>query len=108
RLLPWRSLSWRRRRQRRSGRKRGRCCAGRSGRGSCCSPSCWRAPPLIRGISNLKGSIGGMFKKLNIKPNERPRLLGELGDLSHAKVSASEFKYSRNTEIFGEAEPADY
>ena len=49
-----------------------------------------------------------MFKKLNIKPNERHRLLGELGDLSHAKVSASEFKYSRNTEIFGEAEPADY
>ena len=49
-----------------------------------------------------------MFKKLNIKPNERPRLLGELGDLSHAKVSASEFKYCRNTEIFGEAEPADY
>ena len=49
-----------------------------------------------------------MFKKLNIKPNERPRLLGELGDLAHAKLSASEFKYSRNTEIFGEAEPADY
>ena len=48
-----------------------------------------------------------MFKKLNIKPNERPRLLGELGDLSHANVSASEFKYCRNTEIFGEAEPAD-
>ena len=45
-----------------------------------------------------------MFKKLNIKPNER-QLVGEL---SHAKVSASEFKYSRNTEIFGEAEPADY
>jgi CRP/FNR family nitrogen fixation transcriptional regulator len=47
-----------------------------------------------------------MFKKLNI--NERPRLLGELGDLSHAKVSASEFKYSRDTEIFGEGEPANY
>jgi len=49
-----------------------------------------------------------MFKKLNIKPNERSRLVGELGDLSHSKVRASEFKYSRNTEIFGEAEPADY
>ena len=45
-----------------------------------------------------------MFKKLNIKPNER-QLLGEL---SHAKVSASEFKYSKGTEIFGEAEPAAY
>jgi len=49
-----------------------------------------------------------MFIKLNIKPNERLRLLGELGDLSHAKISASEFKYSRDTEIFGEAEPAAY
>ena len=49
-----------------------------------------------------------MFKKLNTDPNKRPRLLGELGDLSHAKVSSSEFKYSKGTEIFGEAEPADY
>ena len=49
-----------------------------------------------------------MFKKRNTDPNKRPRLLGELGDLSHAKVSASEFKYSKGTEIFGEAEPADY
>src|SRR6476660_8194438 len=49
-----------------------------------------------------------MFKKLNIKPNARLRLLGELGELSHAKIRASDFKYSRHTEIFGEAEPADY
>jgi len=47
-----------------------------------------------------------MFKKRN--PNKRPRLLGELGNLSHAKVSASEFKYSKGTEIFGEAESAAY
>ena len=46
-----------------------------------------------------------MFKKLD---TDRPRLLGELGDLSYARVSSSEFKYSGGTEIFGEAEPADY
>src|SRR6185295_12822360 len=49
-----------------------------------------------------------MFKKRNTDPNKRPRLLGELGNVSHAKVSASEFKCSKGTEIFGEAEPADY
>ena len=46
-----------------------------------------------------------MFKKLD---TDRPRLLGQLGDLSHARVSSSEFKYGGGTEIFGEAEPADY
>ena len=49
-----------------------------------------------------------MFKNLNTAPENKPRLLGELGDLSHAKVSASEFKYSKGTEIFGQAEAADY
>jgi CRP/FNR family transcriptional regulator, nitrogen fixation regulation protein len=49
-----------------------------------------------------------MFTNLNTDPNKRPRLLGELGDLSHAKVSSSEFKYRKDTEIFGQAEPADY
>ncbi len=38
----------------------------------------------------------------------KPRLLGELGDLSHATVSASEFKYSQGTEIFGQEEAAEY
>jgi CRP/FNR family nitrogen fixation transcriptional regulator len=46
-----------------------------------------------------------MLTNLNSK---MPRLLGELGDLSHAKVSSGEFKYGKGTEIFGEAEPADY
>jgi CRP/FNR family transcriptional regulator, nitrogen fixation regulation protein len=45
---------------------------------------------------------------LNTDPNKRLRLLGALGDLSHAKVSSSEFKYRKDTEIFGQAEPADY
>ena len=49
--------------------------------------------------------VSDMFKKLN---RDRPRLLGELGDLSYARVSSSEFKYGGGTEIFGEAEPADY
>jgi len=46
-----------------------------------------------------------MLTNLNSK---MPRLLGELDDLSHAKVSSGEFKYGKGTEIFGEAEPADY
>ena len=49
-----------------------------------------------------------MFKNLNTDSNKKPRLLGELGDLSHAKVSSGEFKYGKGTEIFGQAEPADY
>jgi len=49
-----------------------------------------------------------MFTKLKTDPDERPRFLGELGDLSHARVSSSKFKYSTGTEIFGEAEPAEY
>ena len=63
------------------------------------------------GPRSLKASITGhldMFKKPNTDPDKMPRLLGELGDLSHAKVSSSEFKYSGGTEIFGEAEAADY
>jgi len=49
-----------------------------------------------------------MFVNLNNNPANRPRFLGELGALSQNDVSQSEFKYSRGTEIFGEAEPAEY
>src|SRR4029079_522679 len=49
-----------------------------------------------------------MFTYLNTDPSKRPRLRGELGDLSHGRVCSAEHKYARNTEIFGEAEPADY
>jgi CRP/FNR family nitrogen fixation transcriptional regulator len=49
-----------------------------------------------------------MFTNLNTDPSRRPRLLGELGDLSDTKVSPSEFKYRKGTEIFGQGEPADY
>jgi CRP/FNR family transcriptional regulator, nitrogen fixation regulation protein len=49
-----------------------------------------------------------MYKNLNIDPDKKPRLLGQLGDLSHTKVSSSDFKYTKDTEIFGEAEPAEF
>ena len=48
-----------------------------------------------------------MFTNLNAD-HKKPRFLGELGDLSHAKVSSGEFKFRRGTEIFGEQEPAHY
>lgn len=46
----------------------------------------------------------------NVSPDagKRPRLLGELGELSHRSVSSSEYKYARGTEIFGAEEPAEY
>ena len=49
-----------------------------------------------------------MLTNVNIGPEKRLRLLGELGDLSHTKVRSSEFKYRKGSEIFGQAEPADY
>jgi CRP/FNR family transcriptional regulator, nitrogen fixation regulation protein len=49
-----------------------------------------------------------MFTNLNTDPAKKPRLLGELGDLLHTKVSSSEFRYRKDTEIFGQNEPADY
>ncbi len=49
-----------------------------------------------------------MLTNINTDPGKKPRLLGELGDLSHTRVSAAEYKYSKGIEIYGEAEPADY
>src|SRR4051794_7825537 len=49
-----------------------------------------------------------MYKNLNTDPDKKPRLLGQLGDLSHAKVSSTDCKYLKDTEIFGEAEAAEY
>ena len=49
-----------------------------------------------------------MFTYLNTDPSKRPRLRGELGDLSHGRVCSAEHKYAKGIEIFGEAEPADY
>ena len=49
-----------------------------------------------------------MFVNVNAHPGSRPKALGQLGELSRARVILSEFKYKKGTEIFGEAEPADY
>src|SRR5215208_3188087 len=49
-----------------------------------------------------------MFTNLNTDPAKKPRLVGLLADLSHAKVSSSDFKYVKHHEIFGQAEPAEY
>src|SRR5581483_7784624 len=49
-----------------------------------------------------------MFVKVNPDPASRPRFAGELGNLSPAQIFLSEFKYRRGTEIFGEAEAAEY
>src|SRR6476620_9831791 len=49
-----------------------------------------------------------MFVNVNAHPGSRPKVLGELGELSRAKAILSEFKYKKGTEIYGEAEPADY
>jgi hypothetical protein len=48
-----------------------------------------------------------MFVSVNAHPGSKPKPLGQLGELSRARVIPSEFKYNRGTEIFGETEPAD-
>jgi CRP/FNR family nitrogen fixation transcriptional regulator len=49
-----------------------------------------------------------MFRNLNAVSPKKDWFAHELDDLSHAKVSSSEYKYNKGTEIFGEAEPAKY
>src|SRR5436309_2132994 len=49
-----------------------------------------------------------MFVNVNSHPGSRPKVLGELGELSRARVILSEFKYSKGAEVFGEAERAEY
>src|SRR5579871_3767214 len=49
-----------------------------------------------------------MFVNLNSGPANRPRFLGEFGNLSNSELNLSEFKYRRGSEIFGEAEAAEY
>jgi CRP/FNR family transcriptional regulator, nitrogen fixation regulation protein len=49
-----------------------------------------------------------MLVNINAVSAGRRNALGELGELSRARVNSSEFKYSRGAEIYGEAEPADY
>jgi CRP/FNR family transcriptional regulator, nitrogen fixation regulation protein len=49
-----------------------------------------------------------MFINVNAHLSTRPKALGELGELSRARIVLSEFKYDRGAEIYGQAEPADY
>ena len=49
-----------------------------------------------------------MLTNISTDPGKKPRLLGELGELSHRSVSSAEYKYRRGTEIFGAEEPAEY
>jgi CRP/FNR family nitrogen fixation transcriptional regulator len=49
-----------------------------------------------------------MFVNVNAHPGSKPKALGELGQLSRARLVLSEFKYDRGSEIYGQAEPAEY
>jgi CRP/FNR family nitrogen fixation transcriptional regulator len=49
-----------------------------------------------------------MFVNVNAHPGSQPKISGQLGELSRARVALSEFKYVRGTEIYGEAEQAEY
>jgi CRP/FNR family transcriptional regulator, nitrogen fixation regulation protein len=49
-----------------------------------------------------------MFVNVNTNRTNRPKFLGEHGNLARTQFLLSEYKYSRGAEIFGEAEPAEY
>jgi CRP/FNR family transcriptional regulator, nitrogen fixation regulation protein len=49
-----------------------------------------------------------MFVNVNAGVANRARFLSQLGSLSQAEITPSEFKYHRSAEIFGEREPAEY
>jgi len=49
-----------------------------------------------------------MLVNVNAASAGKQNALGELGELSRARVNLSEFRYNRSAEIYGETEPADY
>src|SRR5215469_15543215 len=49
-----------------------------------------------------------MFVNVNANSAGSARFIGEFSSLPNSQVTFSEFKYSRGSEIFGEAEPAEY
>ena len=49
-----------------------------------------------------------MLVNINAASAGRQSALGELGELSRARVILSEFKYNRGAEIYGQTEPAEY
>lgn len=48
-----------------------------------------------------------MFANLNASPRHRPPLFDDR-QFTRGNISLNEFRYSKGTEIYGEAEPADY
>ena len=49
-----------------------------------------------------------MFANFNGSRTHKARFLGELGSVLQSGITLNEFKYCRGSEIFGEAEPAEY
>ena len=49
-----------------------------------------------------------MFVNINAGLANRARFPSQLGSLSKAEITPSEFKYHRSAEVFGEGEPAEY
>lgn len=49
-----------------------------------------------------------MLVNVNARQPRQDQFNGVLGGLSRAHVAANQFRYRRGTEIYGEAEPADY
>src|SRR5215212_3324321 len=49
-----------------------------------------------------------MLINVNAASYGKQNALGELGELSRARVNLSEFRYNRSAEIYGEAEPSEY
>src|SRR4051794_37104731 len=49
-----------------------------------------------------------MFVNVNAHPGSRSKAVGELGELSRAQAILIEFKYKKGSEVYGEAEPANY
>jgi CRP/FNR family transcriptional regulator, nitrogen fixation regulation protein len=63
---------------------------------------------LVFGHACTKG-VGDGFMLVKANGNStRPTVRSALGTLSRDRVLASEFRYRRDAEIFGEAEPADF
>src|SRR6478752_7561002 len=60
----------------------------------------------VDAVANPSAAKG--LNEMEKRNTEKPELLSRFGDLSHAKVSSSEFKYLKRAKIFGETEPADY
>src|SRR3954467_15266978 len=66
-------------------------------------------PVIRRGCEQIISNRGPtMFVNVNAHPGSTPKVLGQLGQLSRARVILSKFRYDRGTEIYGQAEPAEY